>query len=308
VAAKAPAADAAATSRRSATPAGHAASAAGRTGGRAADPAQARPLGALPLLLSLTLVGGLLLLLSRFLVFESTYTVLPQDFRQGIHWISWLIGAGLPLLVAFQLLVVQGTASWGVALAGGLVAGAALSQLDLVLATWAYFPTPETSEMPGPGWWATLLGAVILIGCAIVVLRQPPLRARPGVRSDWRAFSGVLLVAGGVAAWVIALTEASPWLMYVEPALLLAAVCLPQVVLDLNLPQRLFGLAAVTVLGSWMAAGHVQALIIEDHPVDARATVVALVSVLCSVAGCYLAQAPARRRPARPAGEPAGSR
>src|SRR5207245_2632852 len=57
-----------------------------------------------PLVLSLILVGGVLLLLSRFLIFESTYTVLAADFGGiGIHWISWLVGAALPLLVAFQL-------------------------------------------------------------------------------------------------------------------------------------------------------------------------------------------------------------
>ncbi|SNR32417.1 caspase family protein [Blastococcus mobilis] len=306
VTAKAPPPDASATPRRSATPAGPTVD--GRTRGRAAGPddaAQAQPPGALPLLLTVTLVGGVLLLLSRFLVFESTYTVVAADFQNGIHWISWVIGAGLPLLVAFQLLVVRGTAAWGVALAGGMVGGAALSQLDLVLATWAYFRTPETSEMPGPGWWATLLGAVVLLGGAVVVLRQPSLRARPGVRSDWRAFSGVLLVVGGLAAWLTAQDEASPWLTFNEPALLLAAVCFPVVVLDLDRAQRLFGLATATVLAVWVASGHVQALVIDNFPVDARATVVALVSVVCSLAGCYLSQARTGRRLE---GDPIGSR
>jgi di/tricarboxylate transporter len=142
-----------------------------------------------------------------------------------------------------------------------------------------------------------LAGAVVLIGGVIVVLRQPALRARPRLRRDWRAFSGVLLVAGGLVAWLIALTEASPWFRYNEPALLLAAGCLPQVVLDPNIAERLFGLVTVTVLAPWVASGHVQALIIEDLPVDAGATVVALVPVFCSVAGCYLAQARLRRGP-----------
>jgi hypothetical protein len=262
----------------------------------------------LPLYLSLILVGGVLLLVSRFLVFESTYTVVAADFDIGILWISWLIGAGVPLLIAFQLLVVRGTAWWAVAVAGGLVAGAALGQLGLALTTGSYFLLPDTSELPGPGWWATLFGAVVLLGCVVVMLRRPPLRARPRLSSDWRAFSGVLLVAGGLVAWLTALSEASPWLPFNEPALLLAAVYLPAVVLDLNGAQRLFALATVTVLASWVASGHVQRLIVGDFPVDARATVVVLGSIVGSVAGCYLAQASVRGRSARSTGEPAGHR
>jgi hypothetical protein len=129
-----------------------------------------------------------------------------------------------------------------------------------------------------------------------VVLRQRALRVRPGLRSDWRAFSGVLLVAGGLVAWLSALSQASPWSTYNEPALLLAAVSLPVVVLDLNPVQRLFGLAAVTVLAAWLASGQVHGLISDSFPLDAGATTVALVSVFCSLAGCYLSQARLPRR------------
>jgi hypothetical protein len=118
----------------------------------------------------------------------------------------------------------------------------------------------------------------------------------------------VLLVAGGLVAWLTAQSEASPWLPFNESALLLAAVCLPAVVLDLDGAQRLFALATVTVLASWVASGHVQRLIVGDFPVDARATVVVLGSIACSVAGCYLAQASVRGRSARSTGEPAGHR
>src|SRR3954469_25051139 len=218
---KQPSADPSAPARRPVTrarPAAPAEKSAAERSPAPGDAAESQPVAQSPLLLSLVLAGGVLLLLSRFLVFETTYTVVAAEF--GIDWVSWLIGAGLPLLVAFQLLVVRGTASWAVALAGGLAAGAALGQLDLVLATGLYWRTPDTSELPGPGWWATLLGAVVLLGCVPVVLRQRALRVRPGLRSDWRAFSGVLLVAGGLVAWLSALSEASPWSTYNEPALL----------------------------------------------------------------------------------------
>jgi hypothetical protein len=276
---------------------------------RPAGPEPPAPAGPpqLALPLSLVLLGGVLLLLSRFLVFESTYGYLATDI--GVHWVSWLIGAGLPLLVAFQLLVARSTHANAVALAGGLVAGTAVGQLDLVLATGSYWRHPDTSELPGPGWWATLLGALVLFGCAVLLLRQPALRARPGLRSDWRAFGGVLLVAGGLVAWLTALRAAWPWSTYNEPALMLAAVGLPVVVLDLNRAQRLFGLAAVTVFASWVASAHVQALILDTFVVDARAAVVALVSVFSMVAGCYLAQlGPRRGSPASPhEGRPGGS-
>jgi hypothetical protein len=268
-------------------------------------PAPAAP-PQLPLLLSLILVGGVLLLLSRFLVFESTSGYLAADI--GVHWVSWLIGAGLPLLAGFQLLIVRGTHPSTVAVAGGLVAGVAVGQLDLVLAAGSYWINPDTSELPGPGWWATLVGAVVLLGCVVVLLRLPALRVRPGLRSDWRAFGGVLLVAGGLVAWLIAFRYAWPWSTHNEPVLLLAAVCLPLTVLDLNPAQRLFGLAAVTVLGPWIASAHVQALILDDFAVDAEAAVVALVSVLCMVAGCYLSHLPVRRRPVRSEGGPGTSR
>jgi hypothetical protein len=104
-------------------------------------------------------------------------------------------------------------------------------------------------------------------------------------------------------AWLSAMDEASPWAPYNEPALLLAAVCAPVVVLRLTRAQRLFGLATVTVLGAWIALTHVQALLIGSFPVDARATVVALLSVFCSLFGCYLAQLGAGS--ASPVGSPA---
>jgi hypothetical protein len=256
-------------------------------------PSPAAGTGWLPLLLSLVLAGGVLALVSRFLVFETTYTYLAAEF--GIHWISWLVGVGLPLLVAFQVLVLRADAPFALGLAGGLVAGAALSQLELVLATGAYWRTPETSESPGPGWWATAAGAVVL-GCgAVLVLRHLTSATRPGLRHDWRAFSGVLLVVVGLAVWLYALSEASPWLPVGEPALLLAAACLPVAMLDLDAPRRAFGLAAVSVLGVWEATGPVRELVRDEFHVDAGAAVAALVAIACCLAGVWLAQAGAPR-------------
>ncbi|MET0765178.1 MAG: hypothetical protein ABWY29_09955, partial [Blastococcus sp.] len=257
-------------------------------------------------LLALIGVSGGLLLLSRFLIFEGTYAQRVTDI--GVPWQTWLIGAGLPLLVAGQMLILRGTEAWTVAFAGGLVAGAALSQLDLVLASAGYWADPDTDETPGPGWWVQLAGTIVLVACVVVLLRSTVLRGRPGRRHDWRAVAGALLVIGALAAWLSAYSDYWVWFAQNEPALLLVAVCLPFTVLDLSPAQRLFGLVAVTILGLWVAAGPIWDLVTDSLPVDARAAVVSLVSAFCSVAGCYLAQVPVRRRSARPTGEAARPR
>jgi hypothetical protein len=265
------------------------------------------PVGvSVPVLLALIAVAGALLLLSRFLIFESTYASRVTDI--GIPWQTWLIGAGLPLLVAGQMLILRGTEAWTLAFAGGLVAGAALSQLDLVLASGGYSADPDTDETPGPGWWVQLAGTVVLIACVVVLLRSPVLRDRPGLRRDWRAVVAAVLVIAALVAWLEVYGDYWVWFAQNEPVLLLAAVCLPMALLGLSPAQRLFGLVAVSVFGLWVACGPVRQLITDSLPLDARAAVVSLVSVLCSVAACWLAQARPPRRPSRPVGEPVASR
>jgi hypothetical protein len=244
----------------------------------------------LPLVQSLVLTGGILLLLSRFLVFESSYGYRAADF--GISTVSWLVGVGLPLLVAFQLLLLRGTAPRAVAVAGGLITGAALSQLDLTLGTTAFWFHPDVTQSPGPGWWCSLLGTVVLIGCALVVITRPVFRARPGLRSDWRATLAVLVIVGALVAWLNAFGGHWLWFTVNEPALLLAIASLPVAALALDGAQRLLGLAAVTVLGSWVASVQVRALITQVFTVDAGAAVVALAAVVCTVGACWLAGAP----------------
>jgi hypothetical protein len=257
-------------------------------------------------LLALIALVGALLLLSRFLVFEGTYAQRVTDI--GVPWLSWLIGAGLPLLGAAQLLLLRGTEAPTIAVVGGLVAGTALSQLDLVLASAGWWVDPDTDEQAGPGWWVQLAGTVVLIAFVVVLLRSPVLRGRPGPRSDWRAVIALLIIVAALVAWLDAYRDY--WLLAagVEPALLLAAVCLPLAALALSPPQRVFGLVAVSVLGAWVVCGPIRQFIIDSFPVDARTAVVSVVAALGSVAACWLAQWRPPRRPARPEGELAGSR
>jgi hypothetical protein len=242
---------------------------------------------AVPMVLALVLVGGVLQLLSRFLVFESTYTAAAAD--AGLATPPWLLAVGVPLAAASLLLIARSGEPWALALSGGLIGGAALSQLDQSLATLAYWATPDSYETAGPGWWLAVVGAVALLAGLAIVLRGPGFRDRPVLRRDWRiATAG--LVLGALALKLEAFAEAWPWLSQNEPAILLALACLPPTLLVLNRAQRLLCLVAVTVFGLWVCAAHVYALAYQSFPVDERAAVLAIVAALVSVLACYLAQ------------------
>jgi hypothetical protein len=279
------------------------------TGGSvaAAPGAPSRPAGpSVRVLLTLIALAGALLLLSRYLIFESTYEQRAAD--AGVPWWLWLIGAGLPLFLAAQLLLLRGTEASTIAVAGGLVAGAALSQLELVLASAAWSIDPDTDEQPGPGWWVHLGGTVVLIACVVVLLRSPVLRGSSGPRSDWRAVVALLMVIAALVAWLDAYRDFYVLLAGIAPALLLAAACLPLAVLGLGPAQRHFGLVAVSVLGMWVVAAPIRDLITDSLPVDTRTAVVSVVAGLGSVAACWLAQWRPPRRRAHPEGELAASR
>jgi hypothetical protein len=248
-----------------------------------------------PLALSLVLVGGVLQLLSRFLVFESSYAVTAAE--AGQRTLPWLLAVGLPLVAASVLLIVLSGERRALASSAGLAGGAGLAQLDQSFATAAYWATPDSNELPGPGWWIALLGAVALLAAVVVVLRSPGFRARPVLRRDWRAVVATVVVLGALGVRLDAFAEAWPWLSVNEPPILLALACLPLTLLALGSAQRLTGLVAVTILGVWVCLAHVYAVVDQSFPVDQRAAVLAIATALVSVAACLLAQlgAPASR-------------
>jgi hypothetical protein len=255
--------------------------------------------------LGLVLAGGALQVVSRFLVFDADSGNRAAD--SGLATLPWLLFVAVPLLAACQLLIALGRDRLVLAATGGLVTGAALCQLDQSLAVTGYYASADSSSSGGPGSWAALLGSIVLLVAAGAAIRG--FRSRPGLRRDWAAIAATVVL---VALLVVRLQFFSGvWMGFVvnEPAVLLAAACLPLTVLALDRHQRLLGLIAVTVFGPWVCAQHVYALVNDSFPRDAAAAWAGIVTALLSVAVCWLAQAlPPGRRGAHPAADGAARR
>jgi hypothetical protein len=245
--------------------------------------------------LALIVVAGVLQLLSRFLVFDASSDSRAED--SGLATAPWVVAVALPLLVAALLLVIGPRVARIAALAAGLVAAAALSQLDQALATAGIRLQSDSGVTPGPGWFAAVGGTLALLACVVVLLRAPWLRSRPGLRHDWPAAVATTIVLVGLALRVVAFRWASPWFTHNEPAIILALACLPLTLLALQPVQRLLGLTAVTIFGAWVCAAHIYAFADDDFPVDAGAAGLAIATALLSVAACYAAGIPSRRAP-----------
>jgi hypothetical protein len=254
----------------------------------------------LVVVLILLVAGGVLLVVSRFVVFESASGESAEGF--GISATAWVLGVAAPWVGATWLFVARGRAPWTGPLAVGLVLGAVLSGVDQTLGTLALFVYPDGSYDPGPGWWLSIAGTGLLIGCAALA-RGAVLDAPAQVRRDWRALLAVVLVVASLVAWLQAFDGFYVWFAGVESGLLLAAVCLPLTALALSTGQRTAGIAAVTVFGAWLVAMDLHAFAVETFLHDARSTGTALLCTLVSVGACFLSQIPGPRRPAEPAAE-----
>src|SRR4051812_5556469 len=271
----------------------------------AAEPAKARvaevtagpPLAAV---LALLIAGGVLLVVSRLVVFEGGEGQTAGDF--GISATAWVLGVAAPWLGALLLFIAWGSAPWAGPLAVGLVLGAVLSGIDQTLGTLALFVYPDGSYAPGPGWWLSIAGTALLIGC-LVPVREAVLDAPAKVRRDWRALLATVLVAAALVAWLQAFDGFYIWFAGVESGLLLVTVCLPLTALTLSAGQRIAGIAAVTVFGAWLVAMDLHAFAVDTFLHDARSTGTALVCTLASVGACFLAQAVPPRRSTEPAAE-----
>jgi hypothetical protein len=245
---------------------------------------------------ALLIAGGVLLVASRFVVFESADGQTAADF--GISATAWVLGVAAPWVGALLLFIAWGSAPWAGPLAVGLVLGAVLSGIDQTLGTLAVFAYPDGGYDPGLGWWLSIAGTALLIGC-LVPVREAVLDAPAQVRRDWRALLATVVVAAALVAWLQAFDGFYIWFAGVESGLLLVTVCLPLTALTLSAGQRIAGLTAVTVFGAWLVAMDLHAFAVVTFLHDARSTGTALVCTLASVAACFLAQVrPPSRRPA----------
>ncbi|MGZ4606973.1 MAG: hypothetical protein ACXVXV_12635, partial [Blastococcus sp.] len=79
------------------------------------------------------------------------------------------------------------------------------------------------------------------------------------------------------------------WWLYIQFAgLLFCAACLPVAVLDLNVGQAVFGLAAVTTTGAWLVSVAVETLLVRPSGYQPAALFSGLAATLLAVGGAWL--------------------
>jgi hypothetical protein len=245
--------------------------------------------------LGLLVAAGALLVVSRVLPFDAQNNEYADDL--GYATVPWVLLVVLPLVAATQLVLLRGASARRVELAVGLIGGVALIQVAQVLGTAAFAADPDTTAAGGgPGWWLALLGTALLVGCLGVVGRRATFHAGPGVGGTWRSLLGIVFVVVGLLAWLAAFGDFYLWWPANIPGLLMTASALPLAVFALNGAQRPIALVGVTVFGASIAVSILYALLVDSYWSDAARGLVAVGSVLCSLAGCYIAQARSPRR------------
>jgi hypothetical protein len=276
---------------------------------RAPGPSADQPEMAFPVawFITLIVVAVGFLLLARLVPVDSTTSYYVTDIT-GLGATPWALWVGVALMAATQLVLARNRAGWPIALGVGLVAGVALVQLGQLLVATAYFVDADSSYEPGPDLLLAVPGTAALLACVALGLRRPPLRGRWGINRTWRGAVAAVVLVGALVAWLDAFADFYLWPAACLVAFLMAAVALTVAGLSLSGPQRLAGLAAVTVFGGWLASGTLHGLLVDNYWSDAQDGVVVAASALVSVAACYLAQARLTRAADRPAAGAAAHR
>jgi hypothetical protein len=202
-------------------------------------------------------------------------------------WTTPMLALGIagPLAVGCALLGLRGRSPRAVALAGGLVLGAALSLTHLLASQGAELLRFDITFRPGfsllvVGWLAAAAAAALALGSAKA-------GARPPVPLGLRIACSLVVASLGVA-WAIAEGLGSfypprsrfDWVILVAAALLVTS-------LRWTALQRITVLTGVTLLGIWLVYVALQALI---RGFDSAGAVAVLVSVSVALAACYGAQ------------------
>jgi hypothetical protein len=242
------------------------------------------------LVLAALLVAAALLTASRYLVFERVNGYPATDV--GWTTASWTLQVTVPFVLAAGLLLAPRDRLPAAALGCGLLAGTVVALAGELLGWAAIFPS--LSYAVGQAWWGMLLGALVLTAGVVVACLSPWLRGAPRLRRDPVAVVAGLLVAAALGIWLLAVGSLGlppgEWLFYKGAGILFTLVCLPVAVLALAPLQRLFALAAVTVVGVSQVAGATEILVHHTSGFDMGAVLRALLAVLVSLAACYAGQ------------------
>jgi hypothetical protein len=242
-------------------------------------------------LASLLLVAGVLLTVSRFLVFEAANGYHAIDV--GWTTTGWFVQGVLPLLVALGALLTGHSSTVHLATAAGVAAGVLLNLVGQLAMSAAVTLDRDVGYALGPAWWLILVAALVLGGGVAAAFGTPALRARVVVARRRPAAWGAALVVASAVGWVLIgpVSVDFGWWLYLRIAgLLLTAACLAVAVSDVDLEQRLFGLAAVTTTGIWLAAIAVEGLAVQPSGSQPGPVLVSLVLALVPVGGAYLGQ------------------
>jgi Caspase domain len=249
------------------------------------------------LLPAVIVVAGVLLTLSRFLVFEAVNGYHAIDV--GWTTAGWVVQVLLPLVTALALVLARGRSGTVAAVAVGLAGGVVLSLVAQLAMAALVTLDPDVGYALGPAWWTILVAAVVLAAGVVAALAAPGFRDRVAARRDPAAVLGAALVVGTAVGWVLVppvSVDFGWWLHLPVAGLLLAAACLALAVLRLSAVQRTAGLAAVTTTGTWLAAAGIEGLAVQPSGAQPGPLLTTLALGLVSLAGAWIGQAGLRRR------------
>jgi hypothetical protein len=181
---------------------------------------------------------------------------------------------------------------------GGLFGAALVSfELLIVVVVFAASASDSTFQPDQPGVLTQVGGVVLVLAGGLTALRSSArMTAAVSMRSDWRSFTGLIVVLAGLtinAADLANHSESAPWMWVLPAGLALVGVPIP--LLQLNSTQRT---AALTMVTGFVI------LAIDDAPWLVAAGVYPWVSgsdwwIICLpsvivVIGCIVGQLPAR--------------
>jgi hypothetical protein len=243
--------------------------------------------------LTLVVLSGLPLTLSRLLYFESSSPQTADQFSEST--LPWTLLIVLPLVASVALLAAGVRFPRLLPVGGGLLIGEALVLTENA-GFWTFYIADNDSYHAGPALWCLVIGAAVVVAAAVLAARRTSLAGRPGTRSpDWR-FAAALLVVVAAAISLDGGPESYSFLGWVANSvgtLLLAAFALPLTLLRLRRDQRVAALVAIALFGVWLLWFPISELV-SDSPrlgLESSRWAARISAVVLTLLACGLAQA-----------------